>query len=129
MYSAICTVSQSFGNAKGTYLHLRCLTRFWICLWLFPMLLPNHVVFHCVKRVCIRSYSGPHFPTFRLNTERHRVFLAFSPNVGNADQNNSKYGHFLRSAFCKLASTIHNINKIIEDDVILVHPNRHKGVA
>ena len=26
---------------------------------------------HCVKRVCIRSYSGPYFPTFGLNTEIH----------------------------------------------------------
>ena len=26
-----------------------------------------------VKSVCIRSYSGPHFPVFGLNTERYRV--------------------------------------------------------
>ena len=25
---------------------------------------------HCVKSVRIRSYSGPHFPAFGLNTER-----------------------------------------------------------
>ena len=36
---------------------------------------------HCVKSVRIRSYSGPHFPAFGMNT----------------DQNNSKYEHFLRS--------------------------------
>ena len=36
---------------------------------------------HCMKSVCIRSYSGPYFPAFGLNT----------------DQNNSEYGHFLRS--------------------------------
>ena len=35
----------------------------------------------CVKSVHIRSYSGPPFPAFGLNT----------------DQNNSEYGHFLRS--------------------------------
>ena len=40
------------------------------------------LVIHCVKSVRIRSYSGPYFPPFRLNT----------------DQNNSEYGHFLRSA-------------------------------
>ena len=39
----------------------------------------------CVKHVRIRSYSGPHFPAFGLNT----------------DQNNSEYGHFLRSECCK----------------------------
>ena len=26
---------------------------------------------HCVKSVRIRSYSGPHFPAFGLNTERN----------------------------------------------------------
>ena len=30
---------------------------------------------HCVKSVCIRSYSGPYFPTFRLNTERYSESL------------------------------------------------------
>ena len=52
---------------------------------------------HCVERVRIRSYSGPHFfPHFSA----FGLFI-FSPNAGkcrkNADQNNSKYGHFLRS--------------------------------
>ena len=36
---------------------------------------------HCVKSVRIRSYSGPYFPTFGLNT----------------DQNNSAYEYFSRS--------------------------------
>ena len=40
-----------------------------------------HKIDHCVKRVHIRSYSGPYFITFLLNK----------------DQNNSEYGHFLRS--------------------------------
>ena len=34
-----------------------------------------------------RSYSGPHFPTFRLNAERYGIC---SPNAENADQNNSE---------------------------------------
>ena len=49
---------------------------------------------HCVKSVCIRSYSGPHFPAFGLNTERYRVSLRMREN---ADQNNSEYRHFSRS--------------------------------
>ena len=28
---------------------------------------------HCVKSVRIRSYSGPYFPTFGVNTERYEV--------------------------------------------------------
>ena len=38
---------------------------------------------HCVKSVRMRSYSGPHFPAFGLNTH----------------QNNSEYGRFLRTKF------------------------------
>ena len=30
---------------------------------------------HCVKSVHIRSYSGPHFSAFGLNTERFSVSL------------------------------------------------------
>ena len=36
---------------------------------------------HCVKSVRIRSFTGPYFPTFGLNTE----------------QKNSEYGHFPHS--------------------------------
>ena len=28
---------------------------------------------HCVKGACIRSYFGPHFPAFGLNTGRYGV--------------------------------------------------------
>ena len=34
---------------------------------------------HYVKSVRIRSYSGPHFPAFRLNTERCSVSLRVRP--------------------------------------------------
>ena len=34
---------------------------------------------HYMKTVRTRSYAGPHFPAFGLNTERYRVF---SPNTG-----------------------------------------------
>ena len=37
---------------------------------------------HCGESIRIRSYFGQYFPAFGLNT----------------DQNNSEYGHFLRSA-------------------------------
>ena len=38
--------------------------------------------YHCVKSVCIRSYSDPHFPVFGLNMERSSVSLRISPNAG-----------------------------------------------
>ena len=47
---------------------------------------------HCVKSVCIRSYSGPR--EIRRDTE----YLSYSVRMReNADENNSEYGHFLRS--------------------------------
>ena len=61
----------------------RCLdVRFWdllcfICLKFSPqywyLFLRREK--HCVKRICIRSYSGPYFPAFGLNTERNGVSL------------------------------------------------------
>ena len=42
----------------------------------------TQVTFHCVKSVCIRSYSGPHFPAFRLNTERYRVSFRIQSECG-----------------------------------------------
>ena len=40
---------------------------------------------HCVKSVRIRSYSGPYFPAFRLNTERYSVSLRIKRTVKGAE--------------------------------------------
>ena len=37
---------------------------------------------HCVKSVRIRSCSGPHFPAFKMNTERYSVSLCFQSDCG-----------------------------------------------
>ena len=52
-----------------------------------------------MKSVRIRSYSVPYFPTFGLNTERHIIRISpYSVRMREKkDQNNSEYGHFLRS--------------------------------
>ena len=42
------------------------------------------------ESVRIRSFSGPYFPAFGLNTERYGM-------RENTDQKNSDYGHFSRS--------------------------------
>ena len=39
-------------------------------------------VVHCVKRVGIRSYSGPHFPAFVLKTESCGVSLRIQSECG-----------------------------------------------
>ena len=51
----------------------------------------EHIVKHCVKSVRVRSYFGPDFPIFGLNTERYEVSLRIQ------SRNNSEYGNFLRS--------------------------------
>ena len=61
---------------------------------------------HCVKRVRIWSYSGSHFSRIFLHSDwiqRDTPYISvFSPNAEecekNADQNNSEYWLFLRSA-------------------------------
>ena len=64
---------------------------------------------HCVKSVCIRSFSDPYFPTFGLNTERYSVSICrYSVRMmENTDQKNCECGHFLSS----------NIHKIITQKV------------
>ena len=42
----------------------------------------RHKIIHCVKSVRIRSYSGPHFPAFGLNTERYGVSLHSQSKCG-----------------------------------------------
>ena len=48
----------------------------------------NNSIHYCVKNVRIRSFSGPYFPTFELNT----------------DQKNSEQGHFSRSELFYIGS-------------------------
>ena len=58
-------------------------------------------LYHCVKSVRIRSYSGPHFSRISRHSDWIRkdtkYLSVLNPNAGkwwkNADQNNSKYGH------------------------------------
>ena len=60
------------------------------------ILMPSYVPVHCVKSVHIRSYSGLHFSRIFPHSD-----WMFSPNGEkcgkNAVQNNSEYGHLLRS--------------------------------
>ena len=52
---------------------------------------------HCVKSARNRSFSGPHFPAFGLNTESqilHSVQMR-----ENVDQKNSEYRHVSPSVF------------------------------
>ena len=65
---------------------------------------------HYVKNACIWSYSGPNFSRIFSHSDwirRDTSYLSVcTPNAGKcrkyADQNNSEYGHFLRSAVLML---------------------------
>ena len=48
--------------------------------------------FHCMKSGPIRSFSGPYFPTFGLDTERYGVKSVWMRE--NSEQKKSEYGHF-----------------------------------
>ena len=55
---------------------------------------------YSLKSVRIRSFSGPNFPAFELNTERYGVSLCIKSEYGeNTDQKNSEYGQFSRSDY------------------------------
>ena len=54
---------------------------------------------HCVKHVCIRSYSGPYFPAFELNTEIYSVNLRIQSECWKIrTRKNSVFGYFSHSA-------------------------------
>ena len=54
---------------------------------------------HCVKSVQIRSFSGPYFPAFGLNTERYNVSVCIQSECGKIQtRKNSIFGHFSYSA-------------------------------
>ena len=50
------------------------------------------ILWHCVKGVHIRSFSGPHFNAFWPNTESYSVSLLIQSECGK----NSEQGHFSR---------------------------------
>ena len=37
---------------------------------------------HCIKSVCIRSFSGPYFPAHGLNAERYELSLRIQSECG-----------------------------------------------
>ena len=38
--------------------------------------------FHCIRSVCIRSFSGPYFLAFELNTQRYSLCLRIQSECG-----------------------------------------------
>ena len=88
----------AFNYFKDTYtLARRLLQRAHLCTYLMtessqePFIfkcqsltnnVPSAGPYHCVRNVRTRSYSGPHFPAFELNTERCSVSLRIQLECG-----------------------------------------------
>ena len=63
---------------------LMFITSIAIAIIIMILLLLLLLFIYFINRVRIPAYSGPHFPTFGLNTERDTLYLSvFSPNAGN----------------------------------------------
>ena len=103
-----------------------------IVVILFTSAVWNLTQHHYVKSARIRSFSGPHFPTFGLNTGRYSVRMR-----ENTDQKNSEYGHFPHSSwyfflrghhynsirsilFKDLNSVDRNLIKLSEEELTLI---------
>ena len=83
-----------FHRAKSIFSKILRKDRYWQKLLLIEK--SKYLHNHCEKSVLIRSYAGPYFPAFGLNTERYKVFYdskidkkrnmkylsVFSPNAG-----------------------------------------------
>ena len=68
-----------------SFLWICCIHLTGIALWYPSEALVIRFYFtnkHCVKSVRVRSYSGPHFFAFGLNTERYSVSLRFQSECG-----------------------------------------------
>ena len=78
----------------------------------YNFIIANH---HCVKSVRIRSFSGPHFLAFGLNTERYfetlsiqskcgKIWTRKTPNTDNfqAVHMNTQYSTWWISVFCNV---------------------------
>ena len=71
---------------------------------------------HFVKRVRIRSYSGPYFPTFGLNTEKYSVPLRIQSECGK-----------MRSRITPNTATFHAVHLI--DISIICNSNDNARAA
>ena len=69
------------------------------CLFVAAKFQRNLCINPCVKKVRIRSYSGPHFPAHGLNTEKYGVSLRIQ----------SEYGK-MRTRIIPNTNTFHTVN-------------------
>ena len=89
--------TQFLQRTSGEYFSFLHSTYRWMVLS-FLKRLKDYCIFHCVKSIGIRRFSGPYFPAFGLNTERSEVSPRIQSKCGKkTDLKNTEYGHFSRS--------------------------------
>ena len=70
-----------------------------------------------VKCMRIRSYSGPHFPSFRLNTEKYSVFLRIQSECGKTANTDTFYkvyfSHFIPLVFFHTPWKLQKTNRLL----------------
>ena len=92
---------------------------------------------HSVKSVHIRSFFGPYFPKFGLNTEIYSINLRNQSKCGKIRTRNSEYGHFSGSAplsgwFCtswnEVTNWIGNTKAFVDQNKWKQMPARNRNV-
>ena len=71
----------------------------------------NFFIKHCVKSVCIRSYSRPYFPAFGLNMERYGVSLCIQSECRIIRTRITPNTHTFHAAIVMNLVRIHACNK------------------
>ena len=72
---------------------------------------------HCIKRVRIRSYSGPHFSRIRTEYGETLRISPYSVRMReNADQSNSEYGKFSGSVIDKNEDYYSPFGKVVSKE-------------
>ena len=60
--------------------------------------------YHCVKSARIRSYSGPHFPAFGMNTERYGLSLPIQSECGKIRTRKTRNTDTFHAVYCVTSS-------------------------
>ena len=84
--------------------------------------------FHCVKNVHIPSYSGPHFPAFRLNTERYSVYLRIQSECGKTRTGITQNMDTFHAAFNSKSKSWSVNDTTTEEGTILEHLTSFYGM-
>ena len=77
---------------------LASLTQSWVIIFFSKFCFCQSLdIMHCMKSVRIRSFSGPYFPAFGLNTDRYSVSLRIQSECRKMRSKKALSTHFCRA--------------------------------